>query len=112
MIKHQSNLIMCHLCNRPLILYGFKFRKGAVRRKKINVKYQLTWEHQGPNAYPSIKLWCHGRCDGLIADLDILVSELTEKVDSKSTKWANKLRNDIIRDFKSLIKGLVRGRSS
>lgn len=68
---------------------------------------------QGPAIQPRVKRWCMGRCDGLMADMWILVSEILDYVPKKNKKlrqWAEDYQNDINRDFTKLIKGLVNGR--
>ena len=71
---------------------------------------------QGPNTHPKVKRWCYGRCMGLMADLDILITETLDYVKPEEKRklraWIVDYQADIERDFAKLVRGLARGRSS
>ena len=100
-------LSKCGVCNRPLTLYA-PLPKEQRKPGKINMKII-----QGPSTHPRIKRWCYGRCDGLMADMWILVSEILDYVPKKEKKlrqWAEDYQRDINRDLVKLVKGLVNGK--
>ena len=73
-------------------------------------------ESQGPSISPKIKSWCLGRCEGLMADIDILVSELLDTPSNKRAadlqKWTHDYVEDINHGFVKLIRGLINKRRS
>lgn len=94
-----------------MILYGPK-RGGKVIKMKRNGCNRIYYEHDGPNTNPKVKNWCHGRCYGLLADLDILVDVIAEELPKHRRRMIKGYAKDISRDFAKLIKGLAKGHSS
>lgn len=102
-------LSRCGVCKRPLELYTpTPISKEQWKSSQSNMKMV-----QGPSIQPRVKKWCMGRCDGLMADMWILVSEILNYVPKKEKKlrlWAEDYQQDINRDFVKLIRGLANGR--
>ena len=93
-------LMRCGVCDRVMELWGPS--KDEKRKTLIEV--------QGPNTHKNIKFWCGGHCEGVIADIGILVHVLTETGSAKRVEWAEHYRRDIERDIVKTIRGLVRDR--
>lgn len=116
----------CRICNRYMILYGYqeldltanrrtasRFDKAIKDLPKAHIgEFGERYEAQGPKSFPKIKKWCHGHCNGIVAELDMLVGELVAGKSAKRKEWAYDLRDDIEKTIIKLIKDLASGKKS
>lgn len=94
--------LRCGYCKRPLITY------------RPNARWTGTVLHNGPKRGEDPNRWCPGHCDGVIADMQLLLGVLVleGKVSPKLKRWARKYFREIQKCYGKLIESLLRYRSS
>ena len=107
----SRKLHKCGVCKRPMVFFSPK-----KDWQKLPKGVKQTVETTGPSTHPRVKCWCYGRCEGLLADIDILVWVLLDEAPKskrkKLTAWTKDYTEDINSCFVKLIRGLKAGRSS
>ena len=81
MIKKKKGLIVCEICNRPLLLY------------KFDAKMEITAhvESQGPSTHKSVKEWCRGDCFNILLPLILCIDDMYDiKLKTEEGRRLNK----------------------
>lgn len=103
----MKNGRMCPVCKRPMILFGP--RKGDLAGKRTTILKNGPRGYRRDRVYPR---WCGGYCEGISADIWILMTQLLDHVrpskKRRMEKWAKRLQGMIDQSLVKLIRGFKR----